>query len=167
MPREGGGARATIDFSQGRLTDAHFGHRTGTNAFYQLFERPFPGEFAFEPAQTAADGRAALGELARLVREGLRRYQQVAASSAVVPEDAPLEATGESPATVEDEGEYDLVVSIWNKACTRTTLRQLETELAADRFRILRPLAQWLEQGSLRISAPLAPQAPAATAQGT
>jgi hypothetical protein len=68
---------------------------------------------------------------------------------------------------VEDEGEYDLVVSIWTKACTRTTLRQLEAELAADRFRILRPLAQWLEQGALRISAPLAPQAKAATAQGT
>ena len=163
LPREGRGSPATIDFAQGRLTDAHFAHRTGANAFYQLFERPFPGEFAFEAAQTAADGRAALGELGTLVREGLRRYQQVTAASALVPEDAPLEATGDSPATVEDEGEYDLVVSIWNKACSRTTLHQLESELAADRFRILRPLAQWLEQGALRISAPAAPQAPAAS----
>jgi hypothetical protein len=60
------------------------------------------------------------------------------------------------------------VVSIWQKACTRRTLRQLEGELAADRFRILRPLAQWLEQGALRFSAPAsAPQAPAAPAPGT
>ena len=168
MPREGGGAPATIDFSQGRLTGARFGHRAGADAFYQLFERPFPGEFAFEAAQPPADGTAALGELGALVREGLRRYQQVAASSAIVPEEAPLEATGEAPGTVEDESEYDLVVSIWQKACTRATLRQLEGELAADRFRILRPLAQWLEQGALRLSAPAsAPQAPAASAPGT
>ncbi len=85
-----------------------------------------------------------------------------------MPEDAPLEATGDAPGTVEDESEYDLVVSIWQKACARTTLHQLEGELAADRFRILRPLAQWLEQGSLRFSAPAsAPQAPAAPAPGT
>jgi len=168
LPREGGGAPATIDFSQGRLTGARFGHRTGADAFYQLFERPFPGEFAFEAAEALIDARAALGELGALVREGLRRYQQVKASSAIVPEDAPLEATGEAPGTVEDESEYDLVVSIWQKACTRTTLRQLEGELAADRFRILRPLAQWLEQGALRFSAPAsAPQAPAASAPGT
>jgi hypothetical protein len=168
MPREGGGAPATIDFSKGRLTGARFGHRAGADAFYQLFERPFPGEFAFEAAGALVDARAALGELGSLVREGLRRYQQVAASSAIVPEDAPLEATGDAPGTVEDEGEYDLVVSIWQKACTRRTLRQLEGELAADRFRILRPLAQWLEQGALRFSAPAsAPQAPAAPAPGT
>jgi tRNA A-37 threonylcarbamoyl transferase component Bud32 len=167
LPREGAGAPATIDFAQGRLTDARFGHRTGADAFYQLFERPFPGEFAFEAAQAAADGRAALGELGALVREGLRRYQQVAAASALVPDDVPLEATGESPATVEDEGEYDLVVRIWNKACARTTLRQLEGELAADRYRILRPLAQWVEQGALRLSGPAAaPQSPAAAAPG-
>jgi hypothetical protein len=164
LPREGAGAPATIDFAQGRLTDARFGHRTGTDAFYQLFERPFPGEFAFEAAHATADGRAALGELGALVREGLRRYQQVAAASALVPDDVPLEATGESPATVEDENEYDLVVWIWNKACARATLRQLEGELAADRFRILRPLAQWLEQGALRLSAPPAAAQAAAPA---
>jgi hypothetical protein len=58
---------------------------------------------------------------------------------------------------VADEAEYDLIVALWQKATTGLTPRQLEAELPADAFRIMRPLAQWLEQGALRISAPPAP----------
>ena len=155
VPREGGAA--TIGFVRGRITSAHLAHRDGVDAFYQLFERPFPGEFAFEVAEPAAESAAELGELKALMREGLRRWRQVTVTSALVPEDAPLEATGESPGTVADEAEYDLVVSIWEKATRQVTLRQLESELPADAFRILRPLAQWLEQGALRPSGPPAP----------
>jgi len=45
----------------------------------------------------------------------------------------------------------------------------MEAELAADVFRIHRPLAQWLEEGALRIVAPpaAAPDAPTAPAPGT
>jgi hypothetical protein len=32
-------------------------------------------------------------------------------------------------------------------------VRQIESEIAADAFRIYRPLAQWLEEGALRIVA--------------
>jgi hypothetical protein len=164
MPHEGGGAPATIGFVAGRLTSARYAHREGREAVYQLFERPFPGEFAFEAAAAAAaEGAArpaepaALAELGRLVREGVRRSRQVAVTGAIVPEDVPLEATGEAPGTVMDESEYDLVVSIWQKATHGVPLRRMEDELAADSFRILRPLAQWLEQGALRLSAPPAP----------
>ncbi len=157
LPREGGGAPATLGFAEGRLTSARLAHRAGADALYQLFERPFPGEFAFDAAETPAASEPELPELASLVREGVRRSRQLAATSAVVPEDAPLEATGEAPGTVADEAEYDLIVAIWQKACSRVTPRQMEAELPADAFRILRPLAQWLEQGALRISAPPAP----------
>jgi hypothetical protein len=34
------------------------------------------------------------------------------------------------------------------------SVRQIEAELAADAFRIQRPLAQWLEEGALRIATP-------------
>jgi hypothetical protein len=51
-----------------------------------------------------------------------------------------------------------LIVALWQKATSRVTPRQLEGELPVDAFRIMRPLAQWLEQGALRTSAP--PPAP-------
>ena len=78
-------------------------------------------------------------------------------TSALVPDELPLEATGEAPGVVQDEAEYDLVVSVWQKAVSQVTLRQMESDLAADVFRLLRPLAQWLEQGALRFGAPPAP----------
>jgi hypothetical protein len=158
MPAEGD-APARIGFDAGRLTSARFAHREGRSAIYQLFERPFPGEFAFEPTTPGAQA-AALGELGELVREGVRRSRQVAVTSALVPDDLPLEATGEAPGVIQDEAEHDLVVALWQKACSQVTLRQMESELAVDAFRILRPLAQWLEQGALRFGAP--PAAPAA-----
>jgi eukaryotic-like serine/threonine-protein kinase len=154
-----GGAPARIGFDGGRLTSARFAHREGRNAIYQLFERPFPGEFAFEPTTPGAQA-AALGELGELVREGVRRSRQVGVTSALVPDDLPLEATGEAPGVVQDEPEHELVVALWQKACSQVTPRQMESELAADAFRILRPLAQWLEEGALRFGA--SPPSPAA-----
>lgn len=157
LPREGGGAPAALGFEDGRLLSVRFAHREGEDAFYQLFERPFPGEFAFDADKERAPKGADLPELVSLIREGVRRSRQLAATSALVPEDAPLEATGDAPGTIADEPEYELVVALWQKAVSRVTARQMESELTADAFRILRPLAQWLEQGALRIAAPAAP----------
>ena len=86
-----------------------------------------------------------------------------------MPEDLPLEATGTAPETVVDEPDYDLIVALWEKSCARVTARQMEAELAADTFRIHRPLAQWLEEGALRIVAPEAGAqgAPSAPDPGT
>ena len=158
LPPEGKGAPAALGFADGRLASAHFGHRQGESAVYQLFERPFAGEFAFDAEKPPAEGGPELKELAALVREGVQRSRQLAATSALVSEDLPLEATGEAPGTVADEADYDLIVVLWQKATSRVTPRQLEAELAVDAFRIMRPLAQWLEQGALRTIAP--PPAP-------
>jgi hypothetical protein len=85
------------------------------------------------------------------VKEGVRRARELSRASAVVPEELPLEATGAAPGTVADEPDYDLVVALWQRACARVPLRQMEAELPVDSLRILRPLAQWLEEGALRI----------------
>jgi predicted Ser/Thr protein kinase len=162
LPREGGLAPATIGFVQGRVAAARWAHREGVDAVYQLFERPFAGDFAFDATQLPPDGAVALPELASLVKEGIRRSRAVASTSAVVPDELPLEPTGEAPGTVADEADYGLIVALWQKACERLPLRRIEAELPADVFRILRPLAQWLEQGALRITAP--PAAAAAPA---
>jgi len=153
LPREGGGAPATIGFSQGRPVSARWAHREGAEAVYHLFERPFAGSYAFEAAAASPAG-GALPDLPTLVREGVRRARELQRTSAVVPEELPLEATGAAPGTVVDEPDYDLIVALWEKACARVPACQIEAQLAADAFRIHRPLAQWLEEGALRIAAP-------------
>jgi eukaryotic-like serine/threonine-protein kinase len=164
MPREGGGAPAMISFSNGRPLGARWVHREGVEAVYQLFERPFPGTYAFDASAPAFPASSPLPDLAVLLKEGVRRARELQRTSAVVPEELPLEATGAAPGTVLDEPEYDLIVALWSKACARVPVRQMEGELPADAFRIHRPLAQWLEEGALRIVVPEPPAAPAASA---
>jgi hypothetical protein len=153
LPKEGGGAPATVGFSHGHVAAARWGHREGAAAVYQLFERPFEGSYAFDPAAAPPTGGSPLPDLASLVREGVRRARELQRTSAVVPEDEPLEATGAAPGTVVDEPDYDLIVALWEKSCARVSARQMEAEVPADAFRIHRPLAQWLEEGALRIVA--------------
>ncbi|HXK12654.1 MAG TPA: protein kinase [Vicinamibacteria bacterium] len=160
LPGEGGGPPATIAFSQGQLVGARWANRQGAEAVYQLFERAFPGNYTFETAHPTVGGQ--LPDLTALVKEGVRRTRELQRSSAVVPDDLPLEATGTAPGTVVDEGDYDLIVALWAKACARMPVRRMEGELTADAFRIHRPLAQWLEEGALRVAAPPAEAAPSA-----
>jgi tRNA A-37 threonylcarbamoyl transferase component Bud32 len=156
LPREGGGAPATIGFAHGRPVSARWAHREGEAAVYQVFERPFGGNYAFDAAATPPAGASPLPDVPALVKEGVRRARELQRTGAVVPAEHPFEATGSAPGTVVDEADYDLIVALWAKACARASVRQMEAELAVDAFRIHRPLAQWLEEGALRIAAPAA-----------
>jgi serine/threonine-protein kinase len=164
LPREGAGVPASVGFAAGRIVSARWAHREGEAALHQLFERPVAGQWTFSTAAPPA-GAAPLGELGTLVREGVMRARELARTAALVPDDVPLEATGTAPGTVAEEPDYDLVVSLWNRACAGETAARLESELAADAFRIQRPLAQWLEEGALRISAPEEPDATSTAAE--
>lgn len=164
LPAEGGGAAATIGFAHGRLVSARWAQREGAAAVYQLFERPFGGTWALDAAAVPPAGGGSLPELASLVREGVHRARELQRTSAIVPEDLPFEATGAAPGTVVDEPDYDLIVALWERSCSRVTARRMEAELAADSFRILRPLAQWLEEGALCLVPPDAPAPAAPTA---
>ncbi len=170
LPHEGGGVPATIGFLRGAIVSARWAQRRGLDAVNQLFERPFAGRYAFDPA-TAPTLASALGDLQAILREGVRRARELRRASAIVPEDVPLSATGAAPGTVLEEPEYDLVVTLWQKACAGATAEGLESELSADAYRILRPLAQWLEEGALRAAPPAdaspAPAEPAESAPGT
>jgi hypothetical protein len=155
MPHAGAGVPATIGFLQGRIAAARWAHREGHEAFYQLFERPIAGTYAFDP--NAVPAAPILGELATLLREGVRRARALRHTTAVVPDDLPLEATGKAPGTVEDEPQYDLIVALWQKVCAGVLAAKLEAELPADAFRIYRPLAQWLGEEALRVVVPAEP----------
>jgi predicted Ser/Thr protein kinase len=156
MPGEGA-APAAIVVAQGRVVSARCGHRQGLDAFYQVFERPIEGTYALEPGRSSA--AAPLGEIAPLVREGIKRRAELQRLLAIVPEETPLQPTGEPPGTVED-ADYDLVVVLWQKACAGVTAAAMEAELGPDALRIYAPLAQWLEEGSLQPVPPSEPLAP-------
>jgi len=85
--------------------------------------------------------------------EAIRRHDALQRALALVPEDASLEATGDSPSSVPDEPDYELVVALWQKACAGTPPREMEDGLAADSYRVFRALAHWVEEGALRARA--------------
>jgi hypothetical protein len=120
---------------------------------YQLVERPFSGTYTFQGGPSAATGPV-LPDVTSLIVEAVRRAGELQRASALVPEGATLEATGRSPSPVPDESDYNLVVALWEKACTGVAPLQMETDLGVDSFRVRRPLAHWLEGGALRLVTP-------------
>ena len=160
----GGVLPAAIGLVQGRPVSARWGARSGFDALYQLFERPIQGSWAFDATALPTPAAGAFGDLAAIVKEGVRRARELQRTSAVVAEDVPLVATGAAPGTVADEADYDLVVTLWQKACAGVPAGRIEAESTADAFRVHRPLAQWLEEGALRPAA-LPDAAPAAVAE--
>jgi serine/threonine protein kinase len=152
-PREGGAAVA-VGFNEGTIVSAKNGHLAGEDAIYQLLERPFAGTFVFEGGAAPEGTGIPLPEVTSLVGEGVRRSGELPRASALVPDDASLQATGSRPTSISGEIDYPFVVSLWEKACAGLSPRRLESELPADAFRIRRALGQWVEDGALRIVSP-------------
>jgi hypothetical protein len=160
---------ATLVFVGGRVVAARWERREGLSAVYQIFQRPFVGTFAFDgKPPAAAGGVTALAEMGPLLRESIRRARDLETTSALVPDAIPLESTGDAPSTVPDEPDYQLVVTLWEKACHKVTVAQMEEELTVDAYRIRHALAHWLQEGALRLMASAAPEpAPEASATDT
>ncbi|HVO09835.1 MAG TPA: protein kinase [Vicinamibacteria bacterium] len=159
-PADAASPRARVGFVDGRIVSAEWGHREDLDAIYQLFEKPQSGHHAFDGAARPETSRP-LGEARTLIREGIHRASALRRLSAVVPEDLPLQTTGTTPGTVADEPEYELVVALWERACAGMTAERMQAELGADAYRILRPLAQWMEEGALVAGLAKEPQTPA------
>jgi hypothetical protein len=156
-PKEGK-ETATIAFVQGHPVAARWGRRQGAAAVYQLFERSFPGSYAFDSkVPTVPPGSRPLPDSATLTREGVRRAGDLERASALLPDDVPLEATGAAPSTVPDEADYELVVSLWEKACAQVPVGQIEEGLTVDVYRVRHALGHWLEEGALRLTTPESP----------
>ncbi len=145
---------ATIEFEQGRLAGARYGRLQGPEVVYQLLERPVRGTFAFVPRMPGAPSEtAAPREITLLLLEGLRRHDELRRAAVIVPDNARLEATDLPPRAVAGEEDIDLVISLWEKAGAGATPRECERRLAADAYRIRRCLAEWVEEGALRLRA--------------
>ena len=49
---------------------------------------------------------------------------------------------------------------LWQKACAKVTVAQMEAELTVDAYRIRHALAHWMQEGALQLAASVPPQAP-------
>ncbi len=150
-----GRSMATMEFERGRLAGARYGSLDGPEVVYQLLERPLRATFVFvpRPAEAGADARPTR-DVTELLLEGLRRHDELRRAAVIVPDDARLEATDRPPRAVTGEDDIDLVISLWEKVVAGTTAQECERTLAADAYRIRRCLAEWVEDGALRLRPP-------------
>jgi Domain of unknown function (DUF4388) len=144
---------ATLVLEKGGLRSAQHGLLRNAEAVYQLVERPFPGQFAFvSPRDTPAeaDGAGTL-EVAPILLEGLRRYDELRAARALVPDETNLRPTGTVPPAHPDEPNEALVESIWDAVRSGMTANACERKFPVDSYRIRRLLAYWIEKGALKV----------------
>jgi hypothetical protein len=147
-----GGVSASMVIDRGALRDARAGALVGDTALYQLLERPGTGRFVFVnrtdfPQRAAEESMA--DSVTAILLEGMRRYDELARAAAVVPDHARYRPTGRKPSPIAEEGDPDLVRSVWLQAAEGRTPTESETSLAVDSFRIRRLYEQWLAEGAL------------------
>jgi hypothetical protein len=149
---EEGHVAATLVLEKGRLRSGQHGNLRGAEAVYQLVQRPFPGQFAFvTPREPVADAQGGdTLELAPLLLEGLRRYDELKLARALVPDQAVLKPTGLAPSGLADEHNEALVESLWDAVVSGATPVRCERKFPVDAYRIRRLLAHWVEKGALQ-----------------
>jgi hypothetical protein len=144
-----GQTQATVVLQAGRFRDGRFGNLRGTDAMYQLFERPFPGTFAFVSRTDVEDlATGAAEEVISLLLEGVRRHDEFKRAAILVPDDLLLQPTG-APWTPLPDEDPDFAHFVWTQIAKGGTARACEATVATDSFRIRRLLAHWLEEGAL------------------
>jgi hypothetical protein len=142
---------ASLRLEDGAIRGAQCGARRGSEALYQLIERPFTATFAFVRGRKAEAGDGEKLPVTQLLVEGVRRHGELQRALTLVPEDSALEATGKSPTTVPDEPDYDFVVKVWQRVCDGALPREVEETLALDSYRVFHCLTHWVEEGALRL----------------
>jgi hypothetical protein len=150
-----GKPEVSVLLESGSFRGAQFRNIRGQEAVYQLFERPFPGTFAFVSRQDVA-AQPTVGEaqdVMGLILEGVRRYDELNRAAAVVPDGAPLKASGQASTPLPDEDEA-FTRQLWTIAAAGTTAAQCESNTPADSYRVRRLLAHWVEEGALTLTAP-------------
>src|SRR5258708_4416165 len=91
-----GKVEASLLLEGGRFRGAQFAALAGEEAVYELFEKPFPGTFAFVSRSDITTQGATVEALdvVGLLLEGVRRHDEFKRAAALVPDQAVLEPTG-------------------------------------------------------------------------
>jgi hypothetical protein len=140
---------ATLELERGRLCRAQHGALGGSEAVYQLLERPVHGTFAFVDRSHEEEDDQSLPPVTMLLLEGLRRQDELRRAIALVPDDARLVPTGRPPRAVPGEDDIDLLTTLWEKIVAGVAPSDCEGLLAVDAYRVRRCLACWVEEGAL------------------
>ena len=143
-------AEATVILHNGKFRGARCGNLRGTEAVYQLFEKPFPGTFAFVSRADVEElaGGAPAEDVINLLFEGVRRHDEYKRAVTLVPDDITLQPTGTASTPLADE-DADFAHLVWTAVQKGTTARGCESSIATDGYRIRRLLAHWMEEGAL------------------
>ena len=148
---KGGDVFGSLVLREGKLVEIRRGHLQGEDAFYQLFERPLQGQFAFVKGKSAGAPAGPAREILPLTLEAMRRYDELQEAQALVPDDVRLLRTAVTPTPLPGEKDGALLKALWERAGRGGTPLDFEAAVATDSYRIRRVLAHWLEQGALRI----------------
>ena len=149
--KAGGQTAGKILFVEGQFADAQAGHLRGSDALYQMLERPIIGHFAFVPQPlTNVKGKTETTPVMSLLLEGIRRHDELKQAMALVPDHVALKAAATKPTPEPNESDPAILREVWVKATTGTPVGQWENQIAADAYRIRRVLAHWIEEGALQ-----------------
>jgi uncharacterized protein DUF4388 len=151
-----GGVFGELRLQKGKLHACQTGPLSGEDAFYQLLERPAPGQFQFVKSSDALEetGPGSLKEIMPLTLEAMRRYDELRQASALVPDGTRLKPTDVRPAPHPGEKDGMLQKTLWARVSRGATPLECEAETRTDAYRIRRLLAHWVEQGALAAEAP-------------
>jgi hypothetical protein len=147
---KGGAVFATLALREGKLVSMQTGRLSGDEAFYQLLERPSPGQFAFVKGAPAVKADATPREILPLTLEAMRRYDEFQEAAALVPDAMVLERTAIKPTPPAGEKDGSFLQSVWERMSQGGTPLQVEEAVASDSYRIRRALAHWVEEGALK-----------------
>jgi hypothetical protein len=150
---KGGEIFGMLTLREGKLQECSRAHLKAEDAFYQLLEKPIPGQFAFVKGTVAAKPGITPREILPLTLEAMRRYDEFQEMAALVPDTVQLDPTSTKPSAHPNEKDGTFLQSLWERASQGGTPEQIEKAVASDSYRIRRVLAHWVEQGALKIRA--------------
>jgi hypothetical protein len=150
LKEKNGNVIGELDLLDGRLARANSGRLTGDAAFYRLLEKPAAAAFVFQRRRVESEtgGQEPL-ELAPLIEEGMRRYDEFEWLRVVVPDGSTLKPTGESAPPEAVDSDVGLCESLWRSVTSGSTPADCERLLPHEPLRIRRILSRWLESGLL------------------
>jgi hypothetical protein len=145
-----GDTTSEIVLRGGRMKSCETGGLKDEEAFYQLLERPAPGSYLFTPQEPEpGEDAKSFKEIRPLCQEGMLRYDELAETSAVIPDDVRLKATDVRPERHPEELDGMFVNGLWRLVSSGSTPLECEAALSADACRIRRQIAYWVESGAL------------------
>ena len=145
-----GKLESVVLIEQGQFRGAQYGGLRAAHAVYQLFEKPFPGTFAFVSRQdlSSACPTSPPRDVIGVILEGVRRHDEFKRAATLVPDDAVLGLTDTPPSPLSDE-DPQLIRLAWSRLAAGKTPLEVEGAIARDSYHVRRLAAHWVEEGAL------------------